>query len=248
MGTQLLLLSTSTLYGQQFLEYALSEIAEFLSGCQAIYFVPYAQADYAGYTARVEQTLAPLGVKVVGLHTTPEPHKALQEAEALFVGGGNSFRLLKILQTEGLIEVVRTRVKGGQLRYLGASAGTNLACPTLRTTNDMPIVQPASFEAFGLIGFQINPHYLDRDPASTHMGETREQRLLEFLEENDVPVLGLREGAWLRQRDEQLLLGGVAGKGARLFERGFPPKELAPGTDLSWLLGVIPNFDQPLRR
>ena len=141
MGTQLLLLSTSTLYGQQFLEYALSEIAEFLSGCQVVYFVPYAQADYEGYTARVEQALAPLGIKVVGLHTTPEPHKALQEAEALFVGGGNSFRLLKALQTEGLVEAVRTRVKAGQLRYLGASAGTNLACPTLRTTNDMPILR-----------------------------------------------------------------------------------------------------------
>jgi dipeptidase E len=126
---------------------------------------------------------------------------------------------------------------------MGVSAGSNMACPTLRTTNDMPIVQPASFEALGIIPFQINPHYVDPDPDSRHMGETREDRIREFLEENDVAVLGLREGAWLRLSGEQLALGGVAG--ARLFVRGADPQELEVGADLSWLLRQAYRFDVP---
>jgi dipeptidase E len=180
---------------------------------------------------------------LIGVHRAPEPRQAIEEAEAVFVGGGNTFRLLRSLQQLGLLEPVRRRVLEGSLRYMGASAGTNLACPTLRTTNDMPIVQPASFEAFGLVPFQVNPHYLDAVPGSTHMGETRERRIEEFLEDNDVPVLGLREGAWLRRRGAQLRLDGLAG--ARLFRRGQPPQELEPGTDLSWLLDVPARFDSP---
>jgi dipeptidase E len=239
----LLLLSNSAMFGRGYLEHALEAIAEFLGQERQVHFAPFALTDHAAYTARVQAALAALGVSVVGLHAEPDPLRAVQAASVLFVGGGNSFRLLKALQQRGLLNVVRQRVGEGGLRYLGASAGTNMACPTLRTTNDMPIVQPASFEAFGVLPFQINPHYLDPPPDSTHMGETRERRILEFLEENDVPVLGLREGAWLRRRGPELRLDGDGG--ARLFRRGVDPSEVEPGTDLSWLLDVPSRFDQP---
>jgi len=168
--------------------------------------------------------------------------QTIETATVLFVGGGNTFRLLKALQDRNLLEPVRRRVIEGTLRYLGVSAGTIMACPSLRTTNDMPIVQPASFQAFGLIPFQINPHYLDPDPSSRHMGETREQRLQEFLEDNDVPVLGLREGAWLRRQGRSIRLAGQAG--ARLFQRAMQPRDVAPESDVSWLLDLPARFDQ----
>jgi dipeptidase E len=244
VASELLLLSNSTMFGRGFLEHALEAIGQFLGDRRTVHFAPYALADHDGYTARVQATLGPLGVRVVGLDRVGDVGAAVESADVLFVGGGNSFRLLKTLQRHGLLEPVRRRVETGALRYLGSSAGTNMACPSVRTTNDMPIVEPRSFRAFGLIPFQINPHYLDPQPGSSHMGETREQRILEFLEENDVAVLGLREGAWLRQRDRQLLLDGQAG--ARLFRRGTAPQDLAPGTDLSWLLRLRTRFDQPL--
>jgi len=147
---------------------------------------------------------------------------------------------LRALQDLGLITEIRRRVRAG-LPYLGSSAGTNMACPSLRTTNDMPIVEPASFAALGLVPFQINPHYLDPDPASRHMGETRERRITEFLEENDVPVLGLREGSWLRVSGTRAGIGGASG--ARLFRRGAEPRELVPGDDVSSLLTVPARFD-----
>lgn len=131
------------------------------------------------------------------------------------------------------------------LPRMGASAGTNMAAPTLRTSNDMPIVQPPSFETLGLVPFQINPHYLDPDPASTHKGETREERLTEFLEENDVPVLGLREGSWLRVDGDRAHVRGA--RPARLFTRGAEPQELLPGSDVSGLLTTAPRFDAPVR-
>lgn len=243
MPVELLLLSNSRVFGMGYLEHALPAVAAFLDGRRTVHFAPYALADHAGYTARVRAALAPLGVETVGLAEVADPRAAVGAAEILFVGGGNSFRLLKALEERALLAPVRERVAAGALRYLGASAGTNMACPSLRTTNDMPIVQPASFAAFGLIPFQINPHYLDPEPASTHMGETRERRLEEFLEENDVAVLGLREGAWLRRSGERLRLDGRAG--ARLFRRGAAPAEFAPGTDLSWLLTLPAHFDRP---
>ena len=242
-ASELLLLSNSVMHGRGFLEHALDAIAQFLGERRTVHFAPYALADHDGYTARVQETLRPLGVSVVGLHRLGDPRAAVESAEVLFVGGGNSFRLLRALQQLGLLEPVRRRVESGGLRYLGSSAGTNVACPSLRTTNDMPIVQPASFEGFGLIPFQINPHYRDPDPGSTHMGETVEQRIREFLEENDVAVLGLREGAWLRRTGRQLHLEGLAG--ARLFRRGGDPREFQPGADLSWLLDLPARFDQP---
>ena len=241
MQHDLLLLSSTTVFGMPPLEFALNVVEEFLDGERALPFVPYALADYDRYTLGVQNMLAPLGVTVEGIHTAATPRQVVETARLLFVGGGNSFRLLKALQQHDLLATVRARVEAGELRYMGASAGTNMACPGLRTTNDMPIVQPSSFEAFGLIPFQINPHYLDPDPDSTHQGETRADRIEEFLEENDVPVLGMREGCWLRRRASALMLGGLTG--ALLFTRNAEPQEIAPGTDLSWLLKTLPRFD-----
>ena len=157
----------------------------------------------------------------------------VEAAEAVFAGGGNTFRLLAKLYRLDLLAALRARALAG-MPYLGASAGSNLACPTVRTTNDMPIVEPPSLTALGLVPFQINPHYQDPDPASTHQGETREQRIREYHEENELPVVGLREGAMLAvEGDRMTLLGSTR---ARLFRRGAEPEEFAPGADLSFLL------------
>jgi dipeptidase E len=238
----LLLISNSTKHGLGYLEHARAAILEFMGGERDVLFVPYAMADHVAYTARVAAVLEPLGLRLRGLHLEPNPKASIESASVVYVGGGNSFRLLKALQENDLIEPVHRRVSAGELRYMGVSAGANMACPTLRTTNDMPIVEPASFESFGLIPFQINPHYLDPDPASTHMGETRELRIAQFLEDNDVPVLGIREGAWLRRRGDELHLGGATG--ARLFSRGEEPVECSEGADLSFLLSRQPHFDR----
>jgi len=158
----------------------------------------------------------------------------VENADAVFVGGGNTFRLLKTLQDAQLLAPLGARARAG-LPYLGASAGINLACPTVRTTNDMPIVEPHGFDALGLVPFQINPHYLDPDPGSIHMGETRELRIVEFLEENDCAVVGLREGAWIRVEGERAALGGRTG--VRIFRRGMEPEERPPGASLDDLMG-----------
>ena len=241
MSIDLLLLSSTSVHGYGPFEHVRQPIAEIVGSARAVHFVPYAGSDGDRYTAWVQEMLTPLGVPVIGLHAEPDPSAAIEQADVVFVGGGNSFRLLAALWKHGLVDLIRRRVLAGELRFIGSSAGTNMACPTLRTTNDMPIVQPPSFEATGLVPFQINPHYVDADPTSTHRGETREQRLLEFLEENDVPVLGLREGSWLRRHDGSLKLDGVAG--ARLFRRGVEPQTFEPGADLSWLLDVPARFD-----
>jgi dipeptidase E len=242
MRQTLFLLSSSAVFGRQHLEHARAGLKAFLGDERSVLFVPYALANYDGYTAGIQAALDPLGVVVRGVHTCSDPRQAVAEARVLYVGGGNSFRLLKTLQQHQLLTLVRERVEAGELRYVGASAGTNMACPSLRTTNDMPIVQPRSFEAFGLLPFQINPHYLDPDPHSTHLGETRADRIAEFLQENDVAVLGMREGSWLHRNGPTLRLEGIAG--ARLFLRHEEPQEIAPGTDLSWLLEAPAHFDQ----
>ncbi len=205
---RLLLLSNSTNHASGYLEHAIDTVTPFLADTR-LTFVPYALADRDAYTAKVAAALDPHGVEVRGLHAAHDPVAAVAEAEAVFVGGGNTFRLLDTLQRFGLLDVLRRRVLEG-MPYMGASAGTNIAGPTIRTTNDMPIVEPASFGALGLVPFQLNPHYLDADPNSTHRGETREQRLTEFLEENDLPVLGLREGTWLAVDDDGARIGGTA--------------------------------------
>lgn len=242
MLRNLFLLSTSAVYGMRYLEHAADAFKEFLDGERVVHFVPYALANYDAYTTRMQELLAPFDITVKGLHHFCSPQQAIEEARVLSVGGGNSFRLLKTLYQHDVLDLVRQRVTSGELRYMGSCAGSNMACPSLRTTNDMPIVQPPSFEAFGLLPFQINPHYLDPDPNSTHMGETRAQRLEEFLEENDVLVLGMREGSWLRQRGPQLRLDGI--NGARLFARNAVPQEIAPGADLSWMLERVASFDR----
>ncbi|GAA4213500.1 dipeptidase PepE [Actinocatenispora rupis] len=239
----LLLLSNSRTHGRGFLEHALDEVTDFLGGRSNLLFVPYALRDHDAYTATVADALRPAGITVTGVHTAADPVAAVRAAEAVFVGGGNSFRLLKTLRDTGIRDAVHDRVRAGALRYMGSSAGTNMACPTLRTTNDMPIAEPDSFTALDLVPFQINPHYLDPDPSSTHMGETRQQRIEEFLEQNDVPVLGIREGAWLRVSDGSARLGGLSG--ARLFARGAEPREFVPGDDVTFLLSGTPRFDVP---
>ena len=241
MSDDLLLLSNSTVHGQGFLEHAMPAIEAFLAGRSTVHFAPFAIADHDGYTAKVAGALEPLGVRVVGLHRARSIAEEVAGAEVLFVGGGNTFRLLQTLQRADVVDLVRERVQAGELAYMGSSAGTNHACPTVRTTNDMPIVEPEGLRAFGLVPFQINAHYQDPAPGSTHMGETREQRIREFLEENDVPVLGIREGSWLRREGARLTLHGATG--GLLFRRGEEGRAVTDGADLSELLEVRPTFD-----
>jgi dipeptidase E len=230
---RLLLLSNSTNHGQGYLDHAMPEILQLFAGVRRIVFVPFALQDRDGYAARARTRFAAEGIEVDALTADDSGRRALESAAGVFVGGGNTFRLLKTLQAGALLAPLQRRARGG-MPYLGASAGINIACPTIRTTNDMPIVEPPGFAALALVPFQINPHYLEADAASRHMGETRDDRIREFLEENDVPVVGLREGAWLRVNGSAGELGGRTG--ARLFRRGQAPEELAPGAALDALL------------
>ena len=230
---RLLLLSNSTNHGAGYLEHAMEAIVGFLGPLRRLVFVPFALRDHAAYTARARSRFEAEGIEVVGLTSDGPGAGALESAEAVFVGGGNTFRLLDRLQRSKLLPILERRARDG-MPYLGSSAGTNIAAPTLKTTNDMPILEPASFAGLGLVPFQINPHYLDADPASRHMGETREDRLREYLEENQAPVLGLREGTWLHREGASLRLAGTAA--ARLFRRGHEPLELSPGSALDDLL------------
>ncbi|HYX23584.1 MAG TPA: dipeptidase PepE [Thermoanaerobaculia bacterium] len=233
MPRRLLLISNSTNHGQGYLDHVLAEIDAFLGPVRRLVFVPFALHDRAAYGAKAGKRLAAIGVELAILTADEAGRRLAREAEAVFTGGGNTFRLLKTLQDGGFLPILRERARAG-MPYLGSSAGTNIAAPTIRTTNDMPIVQPASFEALGLVPFQINPHYLDPDPGSTHMGETREQRIREFHEENETPVVGLREGAWLRVEGGHAVLGGT--RGVRIFRRGLEPQERGAGESLDDLL------------
>ncbi len=230
---RLLLLSNSTNFGEKYLDHAMADIRGFLGAVKRVTFVPFALADHEAYTAKARERFGREGIEVTALVADRGRADTLDAAEAVFVGGGNTFRLLRALQTTGHLDAIRARVAAG-MPYLGASAGTNIAAPTIRTTNDMPIVQPPSFDALGLVPFQINPHFVDGAIASRHMGETREERLREYLEENERPVIGLREGAWLRREGGSLRLEGK--NGARLFRRDAEPEELDPGAPLDHLL------------
>src|ERR1044071_8787899 len=225
----LLLISNSTLHGSGDLDHTESEISSFLGDTKRVLFVPYALFDRDKYAANARQRFEKMGYELTSVHTAANPVAAVNETEAVFIGGGNTFRLLKALYDFDLIEAIRNRVSTG-MPYIGSSAGSNVAAPTIKTTNDMPIVQPPSFDALGLVSFQLNPPYLDADPNSKHMGETREERIMQFLEENETPVVGLREGAMLRiEKGETMLLGT---SGARIFRRGMEPVEILPGASL----------------
>ncbi len=233
MVPRLVLVSTSTVFGTRYLEHAYPELRDGIGRAGRVLFIPYALKDADGYAAKARAAFEEMGYGLVSLHEASDPRRAIEEAEAVFCGGGNTFRLLKVLQEIDLLPLIRRRVAEGMV-YTSASAGSNLACPTIRTTNDMPIVEPASLDALGLVRFQINPHYLDPPPGSTHMGETRETRIREFHEENGTPVVGLREGAILRVEGPSVLLNGVAG--ARIFCRGQDPVEVAPVAEIAPLL------------
>ena len=230
----ILLLSNSTSYHGKYLDYAESEIRDLLGNRKRLLFVPFALLDRDGYGARAQSRFGEMGYAVTSLHQATDMQAAIEETDAVFIGGGNTFRLLKCLCESNVLGVIRKRVAEG-MPYIGSSAGSNVACPTIKTTNDMPIVQPPSLDALGLVEFQINPHYQDPDPASQHMGETREQRIMEFHEENTAPVVGLREGAMLRVEGESTTLNGTAA--ARIFRKGLPPIEVQPGTEITDLLG-----------
>ena len=228
---RLLLISNSTLFGQGYLDHCASAIEGFLRpDVTRVLFVPYALFDRDAYAARARERFGRMGFEVESVHDAiGGARAAVERAEALFIGGGNTFRLLDALWRNDLIEPIARRVRAG-LPYVGSSAGSNVACVTIKTTNDMPIVQPPAFDALNLVPFNINPHYLDPVPGSTHMGETREERILQFHEENAPPVVGLREGAWLLVDESGVTLAGSTG--ARLFRRGQPPKEFLPGQRL----------------
>jgi dipeptidase E len=226
---RILLISNSTLYGSGYLDHAESEIRSFLGDAKRVLFVPYALFDRDKYAATARQRFQKMGYELASVHTAENPVAAVNETDAVFIGGGNTFRLLKALYEFNLIEAIRNRVSNG-MPYIGSSAGSNVAAPTIKTTNDMPIVQPPSFDALGLVSFQINPHYLDPDPNSKHMGETREERIVQFLEENDTPVVGLREGAILRIENGEMILRGTTW--ARIFRKGVEAVEISPGARL----------------
>jgi dipeptidase E len=231
---RLLLISNSTQHGSGYLDHAEKEIRDCLGSARRIAFVPFALCDRNRYATQARERFAAMGYTLVSLHDVSNPQRELAQTDAVFVGGGNTFRLLKGLYEFNLLEAIRRKVDAGT-PYVGSSAGSIVACPSLKTTKDMPIVQPPSFEALGLVQFQISPHYLDPDPSSTHMGETQEERIRQFLEENDGVVVGLREGAMLRVLGESVILKGSMG--ARIFRRGAEPEEVITEADLSAFLG-----------
>jgi dipeptidase E len=234
---ELLLLSNSTNYGSTMFAHAADAFGEVARG-DTVTFVPFALADWDDYADRVSAALAALDIGVVSAHRASAPDRAILDADVVLMGGGNTFRLLDSLYGLGVVDGLSRRVRAGATRYMGASAGTNVACPTIRTTNDMPICRPPSFAALGLVPFQINLHYVDPDPASTFMGESREERIAEFLEENQCPVLAMYEGSWLRVTEGSASVVGPA----RLFRRS-GCESFGDGFDVTPLLQFTPTFD-----
>jgi len=235
---KVLLLSTSTVYGKPYLEYCTSLLEDFYSNIKNLLFVPYARPGgmtYDDYTAVAATRFEKLGIKTTGIHENDNPTKSIQDAEAMFIGGGNTFFLLNELYANDLIFTIRDAVKYGML-YMGTSAGSNVGGLTVNNTNDMPIIYPPSFKSLGLLPFNLNPHYLDPNPDSKHKGETRETRIKEFftLEQNNQPVVGLREGSGLLLKDNKLRLTGDLS--ARIFENEKEPYELNPTDDFNFLI------------
>lgn len=233
---RLLLISNSTNPGEGYLEYPKEQIKNFLGEkTKNALFIPYAAVtfSYEEYEEKVNQRFAEIGHHVTSIHRFINPVEAIENADAIVVGGGNTWQLVKMLQEKGLMKVIKKKVKKGT-PYIGWSAGSNIACPTLRTTNDMPIVQPLKFKTLKLVPFQINPHYLDDNPAN-HGGETREVRINEFIEVNrDLYVVGLREGTMLLLEEDELTL--IGNRKARIFKYGQQPMELSNEDDFNFLL------------
>ncbi len=232
---QIIIASTSTIHGSGPLEYLLDELSTFFKDTSEILFIPYARPGgmtHDEYTSSVNKAFKQIGKVAKGIHEFEDSKLAVANAKAIFTGGGNTFVLINQLYKNGLLEPIKQAVLSGT-PYLGTSAGSNICGLTVNTTNDMPIVYPPSFKSFGLVPFNINPHYLDPDPTSTHKGETRETRIKEFHAFNTPPVVGIREGSWLAVNDDNIILKGPLS--ARIFEHDKPPYEVEPETDLSQL-------------
>jgi len=233
---KLFIASTSTVHGKAYLEYILPELSDFFKGVNELLFIPYARPGgitHDEYTAKASESFGKINIKVKGIHEFSDPIDALNSAKGIFTGGGNTFLLLKQLYDNKLMTTFKNVVENGT-PYFGTSAGSNITGLTVQNTNDMPIIYPPSFNALGFINFNLNPHYLDPDTSSTHMGETRETRINEFHTLNDTTVLGLREGSWLFVDSQKVLLKGTLN--ARLFQKNKPAVELPPETDFSYLM------------
>lgn len=231
----LIIASTSSLHGGEYLDYLLPELAVHFKDCKSLVFIPYARPggiSHSEYTEKVQIAFSKINITVKGLHEFENPVEAIQNATAIFTGGGNTFLLVAQLYKNKVMTVLADVLKKGT-PYLGTSAGSNITGLTMQTTNDMPIVYPPSFQTLGVIPFNLNPHYLDADLQSKHMGETRETRIKEFHAFNTLPVIGLREGSWLEVKGETILLKGMLP--ARLFRQNQDPEELESGNDLSFL-------------
>jgi len=231
----MIIASTSTLHGGCYLEYLLPELELHFDDCKTIVFIPYARPGgitHEEYSGKVGEAFAKIRMNVIGLHEFEDPADALTRAEGIFTGGGNNFLLVSQLYKFGVMEPLAAAIKSG-IPYLGSSAGSNITGLTMQTTNDMPIIYPPSFTTLGMIPFNLNPHYLDANLQSKHMGETRETRIKEFHAFNSVPVLGLREGSWLDVKGDKITLKGELS--ARLFRQGTEAVELETGSDLSQL-------------
>jgi dipeptidase E len=235
-GRLLLLSNGSELIGDNPTEFAHAAVRDFLgAGVRRVLFIPFAAviSSEEGYAEKVRRHFGPMGYEVESLHEAADARAAVEAADAVAVGGGNTFKLLRGLYESGAVELIRERVRAGA-PYVGWSAGSNVACPTIRTTNDMPIVEPPSLNALGLVPFQLNPHYTDAHPPG-HMGETRDERLGEFVHANPgVRVIGIREGTMLRVEGDDVKL--VGGKPARHFLKGEEPRDVAPEESFSFLL------------
>ena len=228
----LLIASTSTLHGGNYLEYLLPELQLHFAQCKTILFVPYARPggiSHDDYTLKVKTFFALLNIKVNGLHEFTNPSEALEKAEGIFTGGGNTFLLVTQLHQNNQMQALKKAIENGT-PYLGSSAGSNICGLTMQTTNDMPIIYPPSFETLGVIPFNLNPHYLDADLQTKHMGETRETRIKEFHQFNAQPVIGLREGSWLNVKGDSIVLKGELS--ARLFRQNQEPIEVESGSEM----------------
>ena len=233
---KLIIASTSSLHGSSYLEYLLPELEKFFGHTEEILFLPYARPSgisYEAYTMKVKEALSKIRKVVVGIHESSDPALAIRQSKAIFVGGGNTFLLVKTLYDLQLLDVLKEVVQHGTA-YVGTSAGSNILGMSMQTTNDMPIVYPPSFDTLGLIPFNINPHYLDPDVNSSHQGETRETRIKEFHVWNDIPVIGLREGSWLEVQGRQIVLKGELS--ARLFRKDKTPVEIETGNHFEALI------------